>query len=661
MMTALLRLPALVAVLGTAPGQAADTVHYRLYKFERATGDERDVVVRAPAGDTTHARFSFTDRGTPVTLEATLVSAGDGTPLAFSARGRTSRSSGADVAVTVGGATALVRTGTDSSRAALTAPWFSSIGYAPVIAQEALIRYWLSRGRPARIALVPAGGVTITDRGLDTMAVGGRTAVLRRIGVRDLVWGRETVWLDSTQHLTALVTRDAEFDHFEAVADGYEPAVPDFVRRAAADEMAELAELNRGAGVAGDFALVGGMLVDGTGRPAVPDATVIVRGGRITAVGPRSRVAVPRGMTIVSARGRTILPGLWDMHAHVEQVDWGPVYLAAGITTARDVGNEQDFIVAMRDALRSGRGIGPRLLMAGVIDGGGNRAIGLDTAVTPEQGARLVDAYAAAGFNQIKVYSSLTPPVLTAIVTEAHRQHLTVTGHIPAGMTIYDGVNAGMDQVNHVTYVYDAARDSAFQRTAEHPFAPLDSTRLARVVAFLAAHHTVVDPTVALYEQFLRPVNVAPASVEPGIAKLAPALRAQFAGGGVPAAMATAARQRLDALLTIVGALRRAGVTIVAGTDQAVPGYSLHRELELYVAAGMSPMEAIQSATSVPARVMGLIQDTGTIEPGKRADLIVVDGNPLARISDTRNVRLVVANGRRYDPAPLWRSVGFEP
>lgn len=651
----------LLALSSAAALQGADTVHYRLYKFERAVGEERDSIVRSPAGDTTRTHFQFSDRGTAVPLEATLVTAADGTPTALTARGRTSRSSGIDVSIAVSGAGAVVRRGADTLRATPSAPWFTSVGYSPVIGQEALVRYWLDHGRPRRISLLPAGGVTITERGLDTVPVAGGTAVLRRIGVRDLVWGRETLWLDSGRHLVALVTRDAEFDHFEALADGFEPALAAFVRRAAADEMSELAELNPGAGTPGDFALVGGTLVDGTGRAPLRDATVIVRGGRIAAVGPRSRVRVPRGMPQVNARGRTVMPGLWDMHAHAEQVDWGPLYLAAGVTTVRDVGNEMDFIVAMRDALRRGRGIGPRILTAGVIDGGGRNAIGLDTAATPEDGARLVDDYVAAGFNQIKVYSSLTPPVLAAIVAEAHRKHLTVTGHIPTGMTVYDGVNAGMDQVNHVSYIYDVARDSAFRRSAEHPVAPLDSARLERVAAFLAGHHTVVDPTVALYEQFFRPADVAATSVEPGIAKLPPPLAAQFAGLGVPAAAAAGARQRFEALLAVVRALHRAGVTIVAGTDQAVPGYSLHREMELYVKAGFTPMEAIEAATSVPARVMGLLAESGTVEPGKRADLIVVDGDPLTRIADTRNVRLVVANGRRYDPAPLWRSVGFEP
>ncbi len=647
------------AALGQTP--VADSVHYRLYKFERAIGHETDSIVHGAAGDTIRTVFSFTDRGTEVALRATLITALDGTATALTANGRTSRSSGADAAVEVAGGIVRARSGRDSVRAPVAAPYFLSIGYAPVIAQQALVRYWLSHGRPARIRLAPVGGVTITDRGADTLTIAGQPVVLRRIGIRDLVWGRETVWLDSTSRLVGLVTRDAEFDHFEAVADGYDAAVPVFVSRAAADEMAELADLTTDAGRSGDFAIVGARLIDGTGKPAVRDAVVIVRGGRIAAAGQRARIRVPRGMPAVDGRGQTVLPGLWDMHAHAEQVDWGPLYLAAGVTTARDVGNEREFIVAMRDALRAGHGVGPRLLLAGVIDGGGARAIGVDTAVTAAQGTALVDAYVESGFDQIKVYSSLQPEVLRAITAEAHARQRTVTGHIPTGMTMYDGVSAGMDQINHITFVYDVVKDTAFRPTTANPVPPLDSARLARAVAFLAEHHTVVDPTIALYEQFLRPASVPATSVEPGVAKVAPALRAQFAGGGLPAAVAVAARRRLDNLLAVIRALHRGGVTIVAGTDQAVPGHSIHRELELYVEAGFTPMEAIQAATSVPARVMGLSADVGTIEAGKRADLILVTGNPLLRIADTRNIRLVVANGRRFDPAPLWRSVGFQP
>jgi imidazolonepropionase-like amidohydrolase len=143
--------------------------------------------------------------------------------------------------------------------------------------------------------------------------------------------------------------------------------------------------------------------------------------------------------------------------------------------------------------------------------------------------------------------------------------------------------------------------------------------------------------------------------------KVAPELRQALTHTGAEPARAAAAGTQYRALLAIVGALHRAGVPIVAGTDLAVPGHSLHRELELYVEAGFTPMQAILSATLQAARAMGLERESGTLRPGLRADVLVVDGDPLARISDTRKVHLVVANGRLFEPAPLWRSVGFTP
>jgi imidazolonepropionase-like amidohydrolase len=150
-------------------------------------------------------------------------------------------------------------------------------------------------------------------------------------------------------------------------------------------------------------------------------------------------------------------------------------------------------------------------------------------------------------------------------------------------------------------------------------------------------------------------------SFEPSIKKVAKELIAPLRGSGVPPAEAANARTRFEQYLALVGALHRAGVPIVAGSDTWVPGHTLHRELELYVKAGLAPMEAIQAATIVPARAMKMEKEVGTIEVGKRADLIIIDGNPLESVSNIRKVRRVVTNGRIYDCAQLWRSVGFQP
>ena len=190
-----------------------------------------------------------------------------------------------------------------------------------------------------------------------------------------------------------------------------------------------------------------------TGRPPIPNGTVIVADGRIAAVGPSSRVAIPPQATVVRAAGKTVMPGLWDMHAHFEQVEWGPIYLAAGVTTVRDVGNEMEFIAAVRDAVASGQGLGPRMLLAGLIDGPGPRGLGVTRAATPEEGRAWVNRYHDAGFDQIKIYSSVALDVLRAITAEAHKLGMTVTGHVPDSMSAFTALDAGLDQIDHAEYV----------------------------------------------------------------------------------------------------------------------------------------------------------------------------------------------------------------
>jgi imidazolonepropionase-like amidohydrolase len=189
----------------------------------------------------------------------------------------------------------------------------------------------------------------------------------------------------------------------------------------------------------------------------------------------------------------------------------------------------------------------------------------------------------------------------------------------------------------------------------------LESEEAKQALAFLKAHGTVIDPTIALMEIITHSSDVPVSTFEPGIAKVARELAGPLNNTGVPPVAAQRMHDVFEQWMNILGALHRAGIPIIAGTDQAVPGHSLHREIELYVKAGFTPMEAIQAATLVPARVMKLDKETGSIEVGKRADLIIVDGNPLESISNIRNVRQVVTGGRIYDTATLWQSVGFKP
>jgi imidazolonepropionase-like amidohydrolase len=666
----------------SAPDASAIVEHgkFTLHKFEAPIGEEAYEIRRDGDSLSVKMDFKFTDRSSPVPLAATFRAAPDLTPRAFEIKGQTARSVSIDEAVTIDAAGDKVHFRTRDKQSDLVSPsgpFFTIAGYAPTTMQMLMVRYWATHGSPARLPTLPSGSVKVEPRGQDTIRITAKDGAtdrtrdekLDRYTIEGLIWGRETLWFDANHNLVAAITTDAEFDHFEAIREGYESALGDFVGRAGADGMSALAEISKGisGSRASTIAIVGGTLIDATGAAPVTDATVVIHNGRIVAVGPRSKVKIPKHAYVVDAHGKTILPGLWDMHAHFEQVEWGPIYLAAGVTTVRDCGNEFEFITAVRDAIAQGRGLGPRILAAGIVDGTSTYTLGVEHVDTPEQALMWTDRYHAAGFQQMKIYSSVKLEELKIIADEAHRLGMTVTGHVPEGLNAYQTIEAGQDQINHISYISDImhapfpAGMSRMDKAKATANIDLDSAEAQKALSFLKEHHTVVDPTIALFEFFTATTAKPPASFEPGVNKVAPELAEQLTDVGPPTERSEIGEKVFEKELAIIGALHRAGIPVVAGTDQTVPGHSLHREIELYVQAGFSPMEAIQAATIVSARAMGLDKELGTVEKGKRGDLILVNGNPLDDIHKLRNVEYVVTNGIMFHTAELWQSVGFKP
>ena len=527
----------------------------------------------------------------------------------------------------------------------------------PAALQGVMFDYWRRQGRPRRLTLLRAQAdappVEIVATGSDRVTVRGRKIKLTRYTVANLVFGREVVWLDPRGQLAALMTFAAGLPQ-EQVLEAYAPALPDLVRSGVRQQMADLDELTRSVRpeVTGTYAIVGARLIDGRGGAPVDDSVVVVRDGRIAAVGARDAVRPPLGAKLVNARGLSLVPGLWEMHVHYAGIEFGPALLSAGVTTARDCGGEFDFLLAARSRIAAG-GLGPRLLLAGLVDSGGPLAFGAVDVETPAQGAAAVDRYADAGFDQIKVYTQLKPDVLKAIAAEAHRRGLSVTGHVPAAVDAFGGVASGMDQINHLQFVTAAMR-------APGASAPVDlaSDRAKELMRLLAERRTVVDPTDGWGEMASHPRSVSPASFEPGWIAAPFTLRTKYAalgGDGDPARW----RARIQENGRVIAALHAAGVPLVAGSDTGLLGYGLVRELELYVEAGLSPADALNTATLGAARAMGRDKDLGSVEVGKRADLILVRGDPLAHIGDLRHVEKVVSAGRLYDSRALARTVGF--
>jgi imidazolonepropionase-like amidohydrolase len=392
------------------------------------------------------------------------------------------------------------------------------------------------------------------------------------------------------------------------------------------------------------------------------------------AVGPDGSVALPEGAEIVEGKGKTLLPGLWDMHVHVGSDVDGILYLASGITSVRDLGNDLDRITDRRIRFDSGAALGPRILTSVLIDGPGPFAGPTKFLVaTEDEGRAAIDACVTAGCTGLKIYSSIKPELVPALVRAAHAKGIRASGHVPAFMTADQAVRAGYDEIHHANFLFlnflfdkvqDTRTPARFIAVGENAASlDLGSPAVREFVRMLQVRGVVVDPTAGAFEGLFldRPGRIPEAWAGIGD-RLPPQVRRGLLAGGLPVPEGDDARYRasFDAVLKMVRLLHDQGVRIVAGTD-GFAGFTLPRELELYVRAGIPPAEVLQIATLGAASVAHRADELGTVTPGKRADVVLVDGRPAERISDVRKVSLVVKDGVVYDPAALFRSVGVRP
>lgn len=651
----------------------SDSASFYLHKFAQNIGKETYYRTLSDSGVRYDIHFKFVDRGSPVPLEARMVLTAEGEPVSLRVKGNTSRFSTIDDSIAMHGESSFIRVGDGPGQEQKTRPWpFPVAGYSPGTVQMLLLQYWKKRGKPDKLWLLPSGAVSIRAAGTDTLRYYGQRLVLERTVISGLVWGNELVWTDQQGGLICLITNDAEGDKLEMMRDRYEMLLPELIGRAATYGMELFTQAMKGsaghgasaagagslgaagtAGAAGTLAIVGGKMVDVATGEVTNDAVILVKNGKIFKTGTKATVPVPADAKVVHAEGKFVLPGLWDMHAHFEQAEWGPAYLAAGVTTVRDVGNEFNYINAVKRAIDQGAGVGPHILKAGIIDGPGPMGLGVIRASNRGEAVFAVRRYKDSGFVQIKIYSSVQPPVVRAICDEAHRLGMTVTGHIPEGMNLEQGVDSGMDMVNHIQYVPPIL--------ALNPDKTInwDDPKTAEGLDFIKEHGTVIDPTLGVFEMIFRSTKDTITDMEPAFSSLPEPLQVLFREMGMPPEQAAKFKPRFRDMEKLVKALHDRDVPIVAGTDMGFPGLSVDRELELYVESGLTPLEAIRTATVVPALVMKQASVSGSLMPGRSADIIIVGGDPLHHIRDIRKVQVVIKDGQVYDPAALHRLAGF--
>jgi imidazolonepropionase-like amidohydrolase len=419
-----------------------------------------------------------------------------------------------------------------------------------------------------------------------------------------------------------------------------------------------------------------------------PGTTVVVTGNRISGLGRAGVVSLPAGARELDATGRFLIPGLWDMHVHATfpglDAAFLPALVANGVTGVREMFSTLAAVDSSRARIGRGEMAGPRIVASGnLVDGRPPIWPGSVVVTTPDEGRRAVDSLAAGGADFIKVYSRLSREAYFAIAEAARSRGIPFAGHVPALVRVAEAAAAGQRSIEHLTGLLGACsarEEELIGRVAEAARSPkgwdsvgrvnrllgedylasFDSARCEAVGRDLARHRVWLVPTLA--------VLYSVAHLDDTALRADPRLRyvpAAFRAGWDPSrdfrfrnrtardwavAKRTHARQ-----LEIVALLRRAGVRFLAGTDLAnpyvYPGFSLHDELARFVEIGFTPLEALQSATLHPAEFLGMTDSLGVIEPGRVADLVLLDGDPLEDVRNVGRIAAVVANGRLIDRA----------
>jgi imidazolonepropionase-like amidohydrolase len=413
-------------------------------------------------------------------------------------------------------------------------------------------------------------------------------------------------------------------------------------------------------------------LFDPAASALTAPVSVLVRGRVIAAVEPVDSPATP-GEVAIDGAGGTLVPGMFEMHSHMRQ-EGGLLDIAAGITSIRDMGNDNAVLDTLIERVDSGVIGGPRVVRSGFIEGKSPFSANMGIVVDSQQKA--VDAvrwYAANGYWQIKIYNSMNPAWVPAMVAEAHRLGMRVAGHVPAFGTADQMMEAGYDEMTHINqfmlqWVLGPQDDTRtlLRLTAlkRLPALDLNSARVQHSIDMIAGRKLAMDPTVGIHEQLLlnRDGEVPPGAVDyfdhMPVAYQRKAKK-QWSDTSAPGDD-QAYRAAFDKIVATVRMLNQRGVFIVPGTDTG-GSFTYHRELELYQLAGMTPAEILKRASYDMARYTGQDQRLGSITKGKLADFFLIPGDPTRDLKAIKTISMVVKDGAVYFPSEIYPHFGIRP
>jgi imidazolonepropionase-like amidohydrolase len=662
------RIAALAVLLGIAPLAAPatePTFHY-VYLFNgKPAGKETHVW---SAGTAVDVDFEYNDRGRGPKIHARYAFGQQGLPVAVDVSGVNYLKAPVDEHLKADGGRWQWRSSGEHGESTSAGFYISNEGAGGLELAE--LARACARVPGGRLALLPTGQAQLEQVAETTVESHGQRLHLRELALTGLSFTPLTVWVDDDGYAFAQPGPWQAWLRagWEDVNDALF-AIQNKEDETRYTRLAKSLARQPGHPVAIEHVRV----FDSEAASSAEDQTVIVEGSRILSVGPAASAQVPADAERVDGRGRTLLPGLFDMHLHI-QADQGLLNVASGVTSGRDMGNGIDMLGRLATQYASGEAIGPTIWKAGLIDGPGpfQAPTGI-FADTPAEVEAAVNRYADLGYVQIKLYSSLKPELVPVAAAAAHRRGLRLSGHVPNGMVAADFVRAGADELQHINFIFlnflagkvkDTRTPERFTAVAENAAGlDLDGPEVRDFIALLLAHHTTFDPTLVAFEDMFlgRPGEASP-SLVPILDRLPAQVRRSAYAGGLPVTAANDQRYKdaFAAALRMTKKLYDADVPILVGTDN-LPGFALHHHLELEVQAGIPAARALQDATLLAARVLKTDASLGSIRPGKQADLLLVEGNPLVRISDIRRGRLVMKAGVLYDPAKLYAANGIAP
>jgi hypothetical protein len=622
-------------------------------------------------GARSNVEFIFKDNGRGPELKEEFVTAADGTFTSYHVAGVSTYGAPVDETFTRAGSKASWKSTSDKGEQSVKGvALYSPLGGTPETLSVAFAA--LARSKDGKLPMIPSGTLTwrkVLDADVERDGAKRKVQLLALTGIG---FTPITVWAtaDKTPRLFAFIYPGA----FTLIEEGWEGSGAALEPRQIAAEADMLGSLNQKVThkLDGNTLIRNARIFDSERATVGASSDVLISNGRIisiSAAGDEKRKADH----VVDAAGRVLLPGLFDMHAHTGFWDGG-LHLAVGVTTIRDMGNDNETLQKIIAQEEAGTLLGPHIVPAGFIEGESPNASRSGFVIKNLDEARhAVDWYHEHGYPQIKIYNSFPKEILPDVTAYAHSKGMRVSGHIPAFLRAQDAVLQGYDEIQHINQVLlnFLVTDQTDTRTLERFYLPaekladmdFDSKPVQDFIQLLVRHKTVIDPTLATFN-FIRQRDGVMSQEFAAVAdNVPPDVRRGFLQGQmkIPDDVTAARYEKSYAkMIDFTGRMYRAGIPLVAGTDD-IPGFTLQRELELYVEAGLTPAQVLQVATYNGAKYARVLDDRGVIMQGKRADLILTDGDPTRNISDIRKVVLVIKGGVAYYPSEVHEALGIKP